>query len=157
MGQRRKSHRRFDRRKNDIRRARILKGVRHETRQSSSILSAEVHEMSSSLQQPDSNLLDRHHLNASISALCEQATGLCDGSWRIVQSEHNIQIFMVDGISQPVITRSVTVATDLSWSVFICGKQLIVDDTPVLRHINSTNALSVLLEHVKSSNTCPES
>lgn len=58
-----------------------------------------------------------------------------------------------------MITCSVTVGTDLSWSVFISGKHLTVDDTPILsdlpRHVNSTNALSVLLERVKSSNTCP--
>ena len=91
--------------------------------------------------------------------LRELATGLCDGSWRIVLSEHNIQFFIIDGTSRLMITRLVTVGTDLSWSVFINGKQLIVDDTPALsdipRNVNCINALSVLLECVKSSNTCP--
>ena len=58
-----------------------------------------------------------------------------------------------------MITHSVTASIDLSWSVFISGKQLRVNNTPALsdlpQHVNSTNALSVLLEHVKSSNICP--
>ena len=43
--------------------------------------------------------------------------------------------------------------------MFISGRQLRVDNTRALsdlpRHVNYTNALSVLLEHVKPSNTCP--
>ena len=159
MGRRQKSRRRyFEQRKNDIRKAHILKAARREKR-TKPVLSAEASEMSSVLQQPDGSLLDRHHPNASFVALSEQTTELCDASWRIVKSDHNIQFFIVDGTSQPVITRSVTVETDLSWNVFINGKQLVVDGTPVLsdlsRQVPSMDVLSVLLERVMSSNICP--
>ena len=121
-------------------------------------MSAEASEMSSALQQPEGSLLDRHHPNASFAALSEQVTVLCDASWRIVQSDRNIQFFIVDGTSQPVITCSVTVETDLSWNVFINGKQLVVDGTPVLsdlpRQVPLMDVLSVLLERVLSSNIC---
>lgn len=160
MGKRRKSRRRnFERRKYDIRNARNLKAAQHVRRTTKPDLLVETPQTRAVPEQPDDSLLDRHHPNASFTVICEQAAELCDASWRIVRSERNIQFFIVDGTAQPVITRSVTVDTDLSYSVFVHGKQLAVDESSVLsdlpRRVSSMDVLIALLDRVKSSNTCP--
>ena len=71
--------------------------------------------MSGVLEQPDASLLDGHHPNVSFAAIFEQASELCDSSWQIVQSEHNVQFFVVDGTTPPVIARSLILIFHTVW------------------------------------------
>ena len=46
-----------------------MKAAQHETRWSSPIVSTEINEVSSSMQQPDGSLLHQYHLNAFFCAM----------------------------------------------------------------------------------------
>ena len=135
---------------------RPVKRVHQET---NPILSTEAPQVHAILQQPDASLLERNYPNSSFAVLREQVAGQCDSSWRMIQSDHNIQFFIVHVASQPTISRSVVINNDLSWSVFVSGKQLASDETPALRdlpkHVASIDDLNALLERVKSSQICP--
>ena len=106
------------------------------------------------------SLLDRTHPNATFAVLCEQAVGQLDSSWKMTQSDQSIQFYILQcERSQPTITRSVTINVDLSWSVYVRGRQLVSNNTSILsdipKQISSVAFINMLLDCVKSSQLCP--
>ena len=150
MAKKRKGLRRyFYRRKNDIRKSRTLRATQTLVpKEGNSILSSKAPQMSPMLQQPnidsapqmpsvpDASLLDRTHPNATFAVLCEQAAEQLDSSWKMTQSDQSIQFYILQcERAQPTITRSVTINVDLSWSVYVRGRQLVSYNTSILSNI----------------------
>ena len=163
MAKRRKGRTRyFDRRENDIRKA-YKKTESTAPPSTTSTSASAIHvtnpQPPATVQQPDASLLDRHHPDASLALLGEQIPKHCDSSWIMIQSDQNIQMFTVHArASEPVIDRSLTISVDLSWYVFIRGRQLTCHDSPVLsdlpEHVTSVDVLESILEHIQSSPIC---
>ena len=116
----------FDRRKNDTRKKSSKENVPPPPIPSNNPTPTD-------LQQPNEGVLQRNHPNSMLSLLYDQLKEQNIDEWTTIISESSLQLFTVlkEPKCQPRIERTVTVYSDLSWHVHVCGQLLNPADSEV--------------------------
>ena len=75
------------------------------------------------IQQPNEGVLQRDHPNSLLSLLYNQLKQQNLDEWTTITSDSSLQLFTVrkEAMCQSRIERTVTICSDLSWHVHVCG------------------------------------
>jgi hypothetical protein len=109
------------------------------------------------LQQPNEGMLQRNHPNSLLPLLYDQLKEQNIDEWTTIISDSSLQLFTVrkETMCQPRIERTVTVCSDLSWHVHVCGRLLNPADSEVFSDlaqcVTDIRSLTSILEQVASA------
>lgn len=143
----------FDRRKNDTRKKSGKENVSPPPIQSSNPAPTDQ-------QQPNERMLQRSHPNSLLSLLYDQLKEQDIDEWTTIISDTSLQLFTVqaEAMCQPRIERTVTISSDLSWHVHVCGQLINPADSEVFADlpqcVSDLHSLLSILQQVASAQLC---